>query len=66
MIAMFDLFMRLPDGQPVWIKAVDSHEEAEREIAQISADRPGEYFIFNVGTGKVSSPAVVSHQERSV
>ena len=53
MIANFVLFMRLPDGQPVWIKAVESLEEAERQLTEISAKAPGEYFIFNAGNGQV-------------
>jgi hypothetical protein len=53
MIANFDIFMRLPDGQPVWIKAVDTLGEAEHQLAEISAKCPGEYFIFNAGNGQV-------------
>ncbi len=53
MMAMFDIFMRLPDGQPVWIKAVNTLEQAEREVAQLAAKSPGDYFIFNVNSGQV-------------
>jgi len=53
MVANFDIFMRLPDGQPVWIKAVDTLQEAGRELAQIKAKLPAEYFIFNVASGQL-------------
>ena len=49
----FDLFMRLPDGQPVWIKAVESLETARKQLTQMAADSPGEYFIFNTMNGRL-------------
>ncbi len=53
MTAKFDIFLKLPDGQPVWIKAVESLEEAKRQLTQITANAPGDYFIFNTGNGQV-------------
>lgn len=53
MTAKFDIFKKLPDGQPVWIKAVESLEEAKRQLMQIAAHTPGDYFIFNTGNGQV-------------
>ncbi len=49
----FDLFMRLPDGQPIWIKAVESLEVARNQLAQMAASSPGEYFIFNTTNGQL-------------
>jgi hypothetical protein len=49
----FDLFMRLPNGQPVWIKAVESLEDAKNQLAQMAANSPGEYFIFNAMNGQL-------------
>lgn len=57
MSAKFDIFKRLPDGQPIWIKAVESLEEAKRHVAQIAAISPGDYFIFNAGEGRVMTAA---------
>jgi hypothetical protein len=57
MIANFDIFMRLPDGQPVWIKAVDTLEEAGRQLAEIKAKLPAQYFIFNASNGQMFSEA---------
>jgi hypothetical protein len=53
MSAKFDIFRRLPDGQPIWIKAVESLEEARHQLKQIAAISPGDYFIFNTGNGQV-------------
>jgi hypothetical protein len=53
MTAKFDLFMRLPDGQPIWIKAVERLEDARNELAQIAAHTPGNYFIFNASNGQL-------------
>lgn len=53
MVANFDIFMRLPDGQPVWIKAVDTLQEAGRELAEFKAQLPAEYFIFNAANGQL-------------
>jgi hypothetical protein len=53
MIGKFDIFMKLPDGQPIWIKAVESLEEAKRQLGQIAVETPGEYFIFNARNGRI-------------
>ncbi|HTZ49707.1 MAG TPA: hypothetical protein VMH20_19105 [Verrucomicrobiae bacterium] len=53
MTAKFDLFMRLPDGQPIWIKAVERLEEARKELAQMAERTPGNYFIFNASNGQL-------------
>jgi hypothetical protein len=52
MSAKFDIFMRLPDGHPIWIKAVESLEEAKRQLNQLSEQDSGEYFIFNALNGQ--------------
>jgi len=51
--AKFDIFLRLPDGQPIWIKAVESLEEARKQLTELSERTPGEYFIFNAFSGQV-------------
>jgi hypothetical protein len=53
MDAKFDIFKKLPDGHPLWIKAVDGLEEARNQLAQLSASSPGEYFIYSARTGCV-------------
>lgn len=53
MSAKFDIFMRLPDGQPIWIKAVESLDDAKRLLEQFASSTPGEYFIFDARKGQV-------------
>ena len=53
MSAKFDIFRGLPDGQPVWIMAVGSLEEARRQLTQLTESAPAEYFIFNALSGRV-------------
>jgi hypothetical protein len=53
MNAKFDIFKKLPDGNPLWVKAVDGLEEAKIHIARLAAVSPGEYFIFNVRNGSI-------------
>lgn len=53
MSAKFDIFMRQSDGQPVWIKAVESLEEAKRQLMELNDRAPAEYFVFSAISGKV-------------
>lgn len=48
----FDIFRNLPDGQPMWIKAVKGFDEAKRELSELAELSPGDYFIFNTRTGR--------------
>jgi hypothetical protein len=49
----FDIFRQFPDGQPVWVKAVDDLEEARREINSLSDETPGHYFVFDARASAV-------------
>jgi hypothetical protein len=53
MDAKFDIFMRLPDGHPIWVKAVDGLDEAKNQLARLAVSSPGEYFIYNVQNGDI-------------
>lgn len=53
MNAKLDIFKRLPDGHPIWVKAVEGLEEAKRQLAQMASENPGNYFIFNTRSGLV-------------
>lgn len=53
LIAKFDIFMRLPDGQPIWVEAVESLEEARKQLSDLRENTCGEYFIFNSTSGQV-------------
>jgi hypothetical protein len=49
----FDIFKRLPDGHPLWVKAVDGLEEARAQLARLAASSPDEYFIYSLRNGCV-------------
>lgn len=55
MDAKYDIFKKLPDGPPLWIKAVEGLEQARGELAQIAKSIPGEYFLFDTRIGAVVS-----------
>jgi hypothetical protein len=46
--AEFDIFKRLPDGHPLWVKAVEGLEEARAQLARLAASSRDEYFIYSV------------------
>ena len=53
MDAKFDIFKKLPDGHPLWVKAVDGLEEAKNQLSRLAASSPGEYFIYSAREGCV-------------
>lgn len=53
MEAKFDIFKKLPDGQPIWVKAVEGFEEAKRQIIAMASTAPGDYFIYDTRNGAV-------------
>jgi hypothetical protein len=48
----FDIFKKLPDGHPIWVKAVEGLEEAKLQLARTAAEFPGDYFIFDMRNGR--------------
>ena len=42
-----DIFRTLSDGQYLWIKAVESLDEAKSQLLSLRQREPGEYFIFD-------------------
>ncbi|MGI0084398.1 MAG: hypothetical protein ACREBQ_04885 [Nitrososphaerales archaeon] len=60
MSAKFDIFKKLPDGHPLWVKAVDGLDEAWAQLTRLTANSPGEYFIFNARNGCVVKAKVAS------
>jgi len=49
----FDIFLRLPDGKPLWVEAVEGYERAKVHIEKLAETSPGDYFIFNSRTGQI-------------
>jgi hypothetical protein len=53
MKAKFDIFKKLPDGHPMWVKAVEELDEARAQLNRLAELSPGEYFIFSARQGLV-------------
>jgi hypothetical protein len=51
----FDIFKKLPDGQPMWVRAVEGLTEAKEHIDELTRSEPGEYFLYNSPSGKIIS-----------
>jgi hypothetical protein len=51
MDAKFDIFKKLPDGHPLWVKAVEGLEEARNQLTRLAVSSPGEYFIYSAQNG---------------
>lgn len=56
----FDIFRRLPDGHPLWVKAVEGFEEASAQVARLAESSPDEYFIYNPFNGTVIQTRMAS------
>ena len=61
----FDIFQKLPSGEPIWIKAVSGIEEAKSSLLYLSATAPGDYFIYDSRSGSILSAANDSHTRKS-
>jgi len=56
----YDIFRRDTGGE-VWVEAVRDLETAKSRIIELSADKPGQYVVFNQRSGRmVGSGTVVA------
>jgi hypothetical protein len=56
MLLAYDLFERLPDGQPMWVKAVASMDDARALITNLVLSRGAaakDFFVYDVKRGAV-------------
>ncbi len=47
----YDIFERLPDGQPLWVQAVGTLEEARTQIISLGRSRgrsARDFFVYDV------------------
>jgi hypothetical protein len=57
----YDIFRRGAAGDHVWVEAARDLESARSRIIELSAERPGQYVVFNQRSGRmVSSGTVVA------
>jgi hypothetical protein len=47
MIPRFDIFQGTRENQPMWLETAESLGKAYERIATLSAEKPGQYFIFD-------------------
>jgi hypothetical protein len=53
MNSKFDIFANPHDGNPVWIKSVETLEEAEACLTHAALVSPGDYFIYSERQGVI-------------
>jgi len=46
-----DIFRKLPDGQFLWVKAVEGLEEAKSQLGRLAELNPGDYMIYDTRLG---------------
>jgi hypothetical protein len=46
----FDIFSGAPKDNPMWLETISGLSNARERMEQIAAKRPGQYFIFSIGT----------------
>lgn len=57
----YDIFRRGAAGDHVWVEAARDVESARSRIIELSAERSGQYVVFNQRSGRmVSSGTVVA------
>jgi hypothetical protein len=49
----FDVFRRLDDGTPLWIKQVATLEDGRKALDALISTAPAEYFIRDASTGEI-------------
>jgi hypothetical protein len=48
-----DILVRQNDGDYIWLEAANDLEAAKARLQELSANNPGEYFIFDQRTQQV-------------
>jgi hypothetical protein len=49
----FDIFRKLDDGTPLWIKQVATLDDGKKHLETLISSVPGEYFIRDASTGEI-------------
>jgi hypothetical protein len=49
----FDIFRKLDDGTPLWIKQVATLDDGKAHLAALASSTPAEYFIRDASTGEI-------------
>jgi len=55
--ATYDIFRKLPAGEPVWVEAVQGLEDAKSRLNELVSVRPGDYYIYDLGHERIVAMA---------
>jgi hypothetical protein len=55
--AIFDIFLRLPDGKPMWMESVEGLEKATKRLNELMIRVPRHYFLYSETSGAVGTHA---------
>jgi hypothetical protein len=53
----YDIFRKLPEGESIWIEAVQSLELAQARLATLTKNQPGDYILYDLSRRLIISPA---------
>jgi hypothetical protein len=51
-IPEYDIFRVHTDGTPIWLGPANTLDDAQAQIRQLRATKPGDYFIFSQMTAE--------------
>ena len=57
MAITYDIFRKLPAGEPVWVEAVQGLEVAKSRLQELATVRPGDYYIYDLGHERIVAMA---------
>jgi hypothetical protein len=57
MTVTYDIFRKLPAGEPVWVEAVQGLEDAKSRLQELATVRPGDYYIYDLGHERIVAMA---------
>jgi len=56
----YDIFCKLPAGEILWVETAGSLEQARERVAELVANAPGDYTIFNPRSAEFVEPLAKS------
>jgi len=57
-VPKFDIFLGPPGKDAVWLESIRGLSNAKDRMLQISAEKPGSYFVFFRTTGSIVAQAI--------
>ena len=57
---VFDIFSGTPEEKTLWLESVEGLAAARERLKQISAAKPGKYFVFSTANNSVVATADTS------